>query len=120
MPEPGSRDSLEREVAAGLAHPRGTEMRRLGPYREALHGPSAYAALAATDRDAIVHWAEVRRRMAARGVDSDPRNLADPLVDAGALRGLVVEGERLAGGGRVDDDGGDLIALVGRMRDASA
>ena len=70
----------ERELALATEHPRGTERRRLLPYREALNDPAAYARLPAKDRDVIVRWAEVRRLIAGRGVDHDASNLADPLL----------------------------------------
>lgn len=111
---------FDRELALGMAHPRGTELRRLGPYREALRAPARFAALPAEDRDVIVRWAETRRRMAERGVDRDPGNLADPLLDAAALRAFVLAGERAAGGRELADPGGDLVALVSRMRGSSA
>ena len=112
----------ERELALAAEHPRGTERKRLLPYREALNDPSAYARLAEPDRDRIVRWAEVRRRIAlTRGIDHDPANLADPLLPAARLRAHVVEGERLAGGGAVvDDEGGDLVRLVARIRRGDA
>ncbi|MEK6619753.1 MAG: hypothetical protein AABZ26_02120 [Chloroflexota bacterium] len=108
----------ERELALAPEHPRGTERRRLLPYRDALQSPDAYAGLAESDRDVIVRWAETRRRVRERsGIDNDPANLADPLLPADRLRALVIEGERVAA--RVDtveDPGGDLIELVGRIR----
>lgn len=107
----------ERELALATEHPRGTERRRLLPYREALNDPRVYAALPESDRDVIVRWAEIRRRIVERGVDHDPSNLADPLLPSARLRAHVLEGERLAAGvDAVDDDGGDLIALVSRLR----
>ena len=120
----------ERELALATEHPRGTERRRLLPYRDALNDAAAYARLPEADRDVIVRWAEVRRRIAERGVDHDAANLADPLVPASRLRAHVVEGERLAAdrarangsvaGGTAGDDGGDLIALVARIRAGDA
>ena len=120
----------ERELALATEHPRGTERRRLLPYREALNDAAAYARLPEAERDAIVRWAEVRRRIVDRGVDHDPANLADPLLPAARLRAHVLEGERLAAASagtneqRGDDagtadDGGDLIALVERIRRGS-
>ena len=106
----------DRKLEIALAHPRGTERRTLDPYRAALRDPAAYAALPTPDRDVIVAWAEMRRRIRARGVDREVTNLADPLIDAEALRAFVLEGERAAGGRAVADDAGDLIALVARMR----
>lgn len=113
----------ERELALATEHPRGTERRRLLPYRVALNDAAAYARLPGLDRDVIVRWAEIRRRIAGRGVDHDPLNLADPLLPASALRAHVLEGERLAAGPADagapagDDDGGDLIELVARIRE---
>lgn len=114
----GSDAALEREIALAIAHPRGTELRRLGPYREALRSARAYAALPEADRDAIVRWAEVRRQVAERaGIDRDGSNLADPLLPAAALRAHVLEGEHLAAGTPGEDDpGGDLLARVARIR----
>lgn len=107
----------ERELALATEHPRGTERRRLLPYREALNDPAAYALLPEPDRDVIVRWSEVRRLIVARGVDHDPANLADPLLPAARLRAHVLEGERLAArAATITDDGGDLIALVTRLR----
>ena len=108
----------EKELALAVEHPRGTERRRLLPYRAALQSPSEYAALAEGDRDVIVRWAEIRRRIAASdGVDNDPDNLADPLIPAERLRVLVIAGEHVAAGGIVrSDDGGDLVAAVARIR----
>ncbi|HEX4743956.1 MAG TPA: hypothetical protein VFW12_04720 [Candidatus Limnocylindria bacterium] len=120
----------DRELALATEHPRGTERRRLLPYRDALNDTVAYARLPEADRDVIVRWAEIRRRIVGRGVDHDPANLADPLLPASRLRAHVLEGERLAAGSaganeqRGDDagaadDGGDLIALVARIRRGS-
>ncbi len=107
----------EKELALATEHPRGTERRRLLPYRVALNDAAAYARLPEHDRDVIVHWAEIRRRIAWRGVDHDPLNLADPLLAAAALRAHVLAGERIAAGAApIDDDGGDLQMLVARMR----
>ncbi len=108
----------EREIALATEHPRGTELRRLGPYREALRSPEAYARLPERDRDTIVRWAEVRRLVRERsGLDHDPANLADPLIPADRLRAHVLEGERIAAGlPEVEDPGGDLVALVAQIR----
>lgn len=108
----------EREIALATEHPRGTEKRRLAPYREALNDAAAYARLPEVDRDAIVRWAETRRLVRERsGLDHDPRNLADPLLAVDRLRAHVIEGERIAAGlGSVDDPGGDLIAVVRGIR----
>jgi len=117
--EPRRSELSERELALATEHPRGTERRRLLPYREALNDPAAYALLPELDRDVIVRWSEVRRLIVARGVDHDPANLADPLLPAARLRAHVLEGERLAAGlDAVADDGGDLIALAARVRES--
>jgi hypothetical protein len=108
----------ERDLAIATEHPRGTERRMLLPYRDALQDPAAYARLMPTDRDVIVRWAEIRRRIReSAGVDNDPANLADPLLPADRLRELVVEGERIAAGiGEFADPGGDLVEVVGGLR----
>ncbi len=108
----------ERDLAIATEHPRGTERRTLLPYREALQDPAAYARLAETDRDVIVRWAEIRRRIReSAGVDNDPANLADPLLPADRLRLHVIEGERIAAGrGDLVDPGGDLIEVVRGLR----
>ena len=110
--------TLEREIALATEHPRGTELRRLGPYRDALRSPEAYAAIPEAERDAIVRWAEVRRLVRERsGLDHAPANLADPLIPADRLRAHVIEGERIAAGlESVDDGGGDLIVAVRAIR----
>src|SRR2546428_2311951 len=106
-------------------HPRGTERRTLLPYRAALNDAAAYARLALADRDVIVRWVEVRRRLAEEGLDHADANLADPLLPYPRLRAHVLAGERLASGapaesapdrGTVEDGGGDLRALVSRIR----
>ena len=109
-----------KEVALAREHPRGTERRRLLPYRDALNDLEAYAALSEPDRDAIVRWAETRRRIKeAYGIDHDPANLADPLLPEERLRAHVLAGERAAAR-RSDfvDPGGDLIAAVAALRRA--
>ena len=88
-----------RELRLALEHPRGTEQRRLGPFRAVLNDPAHYAALPLADRDAIVAWAVLRETMAERGVDNDPTNLADPLIPAARLGAFVLEGEQLVAGG---------------------
>jgi len=108
----------EKEVALAREHPRGTERRRLLQYREALNDAVVYAALAVSDRDAIVRWVETRRRIKEEyGIDHDPANLADPLLPAERLRAHVLAGERAAAR-RTDfvDPGGDLIAAVAVLR----
>ncbi|MGH2377834.1 MAG: hypothetical protein ACRDGT_05105 [Candidatus Limnocylindria bacterium] len=108
----------DRDLAIATEHPRGTERRTLLPYREALLDTAAYARLAEGERDVIVRWAEIRRRIReGAGVDNDPANLADPLLPADRLRAHVIEGERIAGGaaGR-EDPGGDLIEAVRGIR----
>lgn len=108
----------EREIARARAHPRGTERRALLPYRDALNDAAAYARLPLADRDAIVRWVEVRRRLAEQyGLDHDERDLADPLLPYAALRAHVVAGERAAAGRQGPEDAGDdLRALVARIR----
>ncbi|HEV8230541.1 MAG TPA: hypothetical protein VGQ86_11320 [Candidatus Limnocylindria bacterium] len=108
----------EKELALAAEHPRGTERRRLLPYRAALNDAAAYAALAESDRDVIVRWTEVRRRIRdASGVDHDPANLADPLVPYERLRAHVIEGERIAAArAKFGDPGGDLMAVVASLR----
>jgi hypothetical protein len=109
-----------KELSLAREHPRGTERRRLLPYREALNDVVLYAALAEADRDAIVRWAETRRRIKEdAGVDHDPANLADPLLPADRLRAHVMAGERLvARRGDFVDPGGDLVAAVALLRGA--
>ena len=111
----------EKEIRLATEHPRGTELRRLGPYLEAMRSPEAYARLAERDRDDIVRWAETRRLVRERtGLDHDPNNLADPLLPVDRLRAHVIEGERIASGAAsVEDPGGDLLAAVGRIRSAT-
>ena len=107
-----------KELALAREHPRGTERRRLLPYRAALNDLAAYAALGESERDVIVRWAETRRRIKAdHGIDHDPANLADPLLPAERLRAHVLAGERLAAR-RSDfiDPGGDLVVAVANLR----
>ena len=108
----------ERELALAAEHPRGTERRRLLPYREALKDAAVYAALPEGDRDAIVRWTEIRRRIRdAIGLDSDPANLADPLLPYERLRAHVLAGERIAARREAfNDPGGDLVEVVGALR----
>jgi hypothetical protein len=109
-----------KEIALAREHPRGTERRRLLPYRKALNDVAAYAALPESDRDAIVRWAEVRRRLKnEHGLDRDPSNLADPLLAADALRAHVLAGERLLSGSGAMDPGGDLVAVVATIRSSA-
>ena len=104
----------ERDLALAREHPRGTERRTLLPYREALNDRSAYARLPVSDRDVIVRWVEVRRRLAEDGLDHDSANLADPLLPYAALREHVLAGEGLASDAA--DGGGDLRAVVAAIR----
>ena len=109
-----------KEIALAREHPRGTERRRLLRYRDALNDVAVYGALAESDRDAIVRWAETRRRIKdAYGIDHDPANLADPLLPEQRLRAHVLAGESVAArrSGFVDP-GGDLIAAVAAIRRA--
>ncbi len=107
-----------KEIALAREHPRGTERRRLLPYRAALNNVAAYAALPEPDRDAILRWVETRRLIKQKyGIDHDPANLADPLVPADRLRAHVLAGESAAAGKtEVVDPGGDLIAAVAELR----
>jgi hypothetical protein len=107
-----------RELALAREHPRGTERRRLLPYRDALNDLAAYAALSESDRDAIVRWVETRRRIKEQyGIDHDPANLADPLLPEERLRAHVIAAEsRRASRNGFADPGGDLIAVVGEIR----
>lgn len=107
-----------KEIALAREHPRGTERRRLLPYRAALNDVGAYAALPQADRDAIVRWVETRRRIKEEyGIDHDPTNLADPLLPAARLRAHVLAGESAAAGRpEFVDPGGDLIAAVAALR----
>ncbi len=120
-PDPGPYDGQVidvKELALARDHPRGTERRRLLPYRDALNDVAIYAALPESDRDAIVRWVETRRRIKEEyGVDHDPANLADPLLPAARLRAHVLTGE-CAVARRTDftDAGGDLIAAVAELR----
>jgi hypothetical protein len=107
-----------KDLELAREHPRGTEQRTLGPYRAALNDVAAYAALAMTDRDAIVRWAAIRWAVRERfGVDRDPANLAEPLIPAATLRAYVLRGEGRAAGRELADDGSDLVALVARIRE---
>ncbi len=93
----------------------------LGPYRLALNDVNVYAALPRADRDAVVRWAAIRCAVRDRfGVDRDAANLAEPLIPAADLRAHVLAGEARAAGHPILDDGSDLIALVGRLRDRTA
>ena len=107
-----------KELALAREHPRATERKRLAPYRAALNDVSAYAALPESHRDAIVRWAEIRRRLKEDfGIDRDPANLADPLIAADALRAHVLAGERRAHEGGDDGGrGGDVVAAVAAIR----
>ena len=106
----------EKDLRIAREHPRGTERRTLLPYREALNDVSVYARLTITDRDVIVRWVEVRRRLKDNGLDHDPNNLADPLLPYAALRSLVIAGESLARSTTVSDAGGDLRDAVRAIR----
>lgn len=108
-----------KEIALAVQHPRGTEQRRLAPYRAALNDLAAYAALPLPDRDAIVRWAETRRRIRdGHGVDQDPANFADPLIPAARLAEHVLAGERLATGAAAAVGSGqhDLFMAVRMIR----
>jgi len=108
----------EKELSLAREHPRGTELRTLAQYRAALNDVAAYAALPLRDRDAIARWAAIRCAVRDQfGVDRDQANLAEPLIPAAALRAHVLAGESRAAGRAIPDDGGDLLALVARIRD---
>lgn len=107
----------DKELTVARDHPRGTEERTLRPHRAALNDAAVYAALPPRDRDAIVRWAAIRCAVRDRyGVDRDEANLAEPLIPAAALRAHVIAGEAQAAGRAAKDDGGDLFALVARIR----
>ncbi|HYK97991.1 MAG TPA: hypothetical protein VEU77_06315 [Candidatus Acidoferrales bacterium] len=108
----------ERDISLAREHPRGTERRTLLPYRAALNDVSAYARLDLKDRDVIVRWVEVRRRLRDdHGLDHDPGNLADPLLPYDALRAQVIAGECAARGqSGCADPGGDVVAAVRTIR----
>jgi hypothetical protein len=108
----------DKELALAAEHPRGTERRRLLPYRAALNDARAYAELPEADRDTIVRWTEVRRRIRESvGLDHDPANLADPLLPYAQLRAHVIEGECVAARrAAFDDPGGDLLQVVAALR----
>ena len=107
----------ERDLTIAREHPRGTERRTLLPFRDAMNDPAAYARLPVADRDVIVRWVEVRRRLAADGLDHDDANLADPLLPYARLRAHVLAGEYVAAGiTGSSDPGGDLQILVTQIR----
>jgi hypothetical protein len=109
----------ERDLRIALEHPRGTERRTLLRFRDALNDASVYARLPAGDRDVIVRWVEVRRRLKDdHGLDHDASNLADPLLPYAALRALVIVGESAARGSTVADMGGDLREAVRAIRES--
>lgn len=110
-------DLTAKELALAQQHPRGTELRTLGPYRAALNDAAAYGSLPERDRDVIVRWAATRCAIRdADGVDADPLNLADPLIPAATLRAHVLDAERRASASELPDDSSDLFALVARIR----
>ncbi len=107
----------ERDLELARGHPRGTERRTLLPYQEALNDAAAYVRLPVAQRDVIVRWTEIRRRLAEdHGIDHDPANLADPLLPYAALRRHVIAGERAAAGSEMDDPGGDVRVAVAAIR----
>src|SRR5207245_4312095 len=82
-----------KELALAREHPRGTERRRLLPYRDALNDAAAYAALAESDRDAIVRWVETRRRSKRRTASiHTPRIPANPPLPKAQLPPPVTPG----------------------------
>ena len=105
----------DRDLALAREHPRGTERRTLAPYREALNDPAAYTRLRPDERDIIIRWAEIRRRLKTNdGLDHDPANLSDPLLPYEALRDAVLQGESLDAAALDADD--DLRAAIARLR----
>ncbi len=108
----------DRELAQAREHPRGTERRTLLAYRDALNDVAAYVRMPVADRDVIVRWVEIRRRLALEySLDHDGRNLADPLLPYAALRAQVIAGERAAAGrGEATDPGGDVRVVVAQIR----
>ncbi len=107
----------DKEMALATEHPRGTERRRLAPYRAALNDVGAYAALPEGDRDVIVRWAEIRRRLRdEHGIDHDPANFADTLLEAKRLIEWVLAGERRLAGASGGRSPGDVIAAVAAVR----
>ena len=113
--------ATERELALAREHPRGTERRTLLPFRDALNDVAAYGRLRVADRDAIVRWVEIRRRLKEdHGLDHDESNLADPLLAYAALRAHVIAGEYGARGlSPRADPGGDLSIVVAEIRGAT-
>lgn len=111
-------DISERDLTIAREHPRGTERRTLLPYRDALNDVTGYARLPVADRDAIIRWVEIRRRLRdAHGVDHDPANLADPIIPFERLREHVLAGERMAAGASGSSGAdGDLRDVVARIR----
>lgn len=110
--------TFDRALAQAREHPRGTERRTLLPFRDALNDVASYARVAEPDRDTIVAWVEMRRRLRDDfGVDHDPANLADPLLPYAALRAHVIAGECAARGrSGCADPGGDVVAAVRAIR----
>jgi hypothetical protein len=108
----------DKELALAREHPRGTERRRLLPYRAALNDVAAYASLPEADRDVLVRWAETRRLIKERfAIDRDNANLADPLIAEATLRAHVLAGEQAAAGvPEFADPGGDLVSAVAALR----
>jgi len=73
----------------------------------------AYARLPVADRDVIVRWVEVRRRLHdEHDLDHDETNLADPLLPYATLRAHVIAGERAARGVSPANDPSDDLELV--------
>ena len=106
----------DRDLRIALEHPRGTERRTLLPYREALNDAAAYARLPLADRDVIVRWAEIRRRLwLEHGLDHDQANLVDPLLPYEALRAAVLAGEG-AGPEAAADPSADLRVVIAAIR----
>ncbi len=118
----------KKELALAREHPRGTEKRRIGAYAAALASPVAYAALPESDRDAMVRWAEARRRIRLEhGIDADSSNLVERLIPEAKLRALVIEGEAMVAAGAanvpelVEEAAREgLPTIVGRIRRAAS
>lgn len=108
----------DRALAQAREHPRGTERRTLLPFRDALNDVASYARLSERDRDIIVAWVEMRRRLKEEfALDHDAANLADPLLPYAALRAHVIAGECAAcGRARCADPGGEMTAAVRGIR----
>ena len=108
----------EKELALAAEHPRGTERRRLLPYRAALNDAATYASLPESDRDAIVRWTEVRRRIRERSGSTTIQTISRPaaLPTHDCARTSRGRAPRRGSRSLFDDPGGDLLVVVGRAR----